>query len=183
MADDTGPLVSTAELLQAFEDGMEAPDLLSWKEWQAWRAKEGRRPAVRRGDTIRTTITEESLMWREVMSAIFGPEWHAGSSALYKDVMQASGTDGGSQLGGSNPGIPAVRGGQLGAEKFEQVDDGPAAETVPERRSAAGSRSLGAQTTSDGLPRALALRERLLVGIDFGQRHRGGVCCADPQDC
>ena len=168
MADDTGPLVSTAELLHAFEHGMEAPDLLSWKEWQHWRANEGRRPAVRRGDTMTTTITEESLMWREVMSAIFGPEWRAGSSALYKDVMQNSGTDGGGQLEDSHPGIPAVRGGQLGAEQFDGVQqdagDGNAlaAETEPEGRSVAGaSRSIA----SEGPVSGESLRQRLMIGI------------------
>ena len=173
MADDTGPLVTTAELLRAFEYGMEAPDLLSWKEWQAWRAREGRRPAVRRGDNITTTITEESVMWREVMSAIHGPDWQVEMRTSNRDVARAGGSDGASQLeGGESAGL--VAGGQLGAVQFEGVDGVPAAESVLDGRSAAGSRSLGAQTTADGPPGTLALRERLMVGIDLGKETAAG---------
>ena len=72
MASGTGPLLCTEDLLQAFEEDLEAPDLLSWKQWQAWRAREGRRPAIRRGDTVTTSIQQEGVMYRDVMEAIHG---------------------------------------------------------------------------------------------------------------
>ena len=64
------------EMLAAIaEDDFEGPDLMSWKTWQAWRAHEGRRPAVRRGDAVSTTIAEESTMWKLVMEGVHGPDW------------------------------------------------------------------------------------------------------------
>ena len=168
MADDTGPLGTTEEILHAIDSGMEAPDMLSWAEWQAWRAKDGRRPAVRRGDSTSTTIAEESKMWREVMSAIHGPGWQVEMRTLNRDVAKAGGSDGASQFdGGESAGL--VDGGQLGAAQFDEGDGVPAAESVLDGRSAAGSKSLGAQTTSDGPCGTLALRERLMVGIDLGK--------------
>ena len=45
-------LHNAEEMLESINaDECEAPDVLSWREWQTWRAREGRRPAVRRGDT------------------------------------------------------------------------------------------------------------------------------------
>ena len=85
-----------------------------------------------------------------------------------RDVARAGGSDGASQLeGGESAGL--VAGGQLGAVQFEGIDGVPAAESVLDGRSASGSKSLGAQTTSDGPCGTLALRERLMVGIDLGK--------------
>ena len=166
MAEDMGPLVTAEDLFLAFEHGLPAPDLLSWGEWQAWRATDGRRPAVRRGDTVTTTIQDESAMWRLVMSAIHGPEWQVDLRALNRDAAKAGGSDGASQLSGESAGRP--NDGQLGAEAVakEQQDDGEvlAEETGPEGRSVAGaSRSIA----SEGPISAAALRQRLQAGIDL----------------
>ena len=133
------------------EDGLEPPDLLSWKHWQKWRAGEGRRPAVRRGDAVSTTISQESTIWKAVMEAVHGPDWYA-------ELRGGAGQPNGSQLDGSQ-----IDGSQVEAG----ADDVPAAESAQEKQSAAGTqRSLGAETVSDGRPSTPALRQRLMVPIN-----------------
>ena len=109
-------------------------------------------------------------MWREVMSAIHGPEWQVELRALNRDVAKAGGSDGARQLSGESAGQPG--GGQRGAglpdgvQQEDGEDEAPATEAVPERQSTAGvSRSVA----SDGPPRALELRERLNARIDLSR--------------
>ena len=148
----TTGLHNAEEMLESINaDECEAPDLLSWREWQTWRAGSGRRPAVRRGDATSTTIQEEGVMWRDVMEAVHGPDWRM-------HIRQANtdpGLAGGSEL--------------LGDDKPETAL--PAADgAVPSGASPAkvggGSRSQYADTASSGRPGAEELRRRLLLDID-----------------
>ena len=145
-------LLTTEDIMHAItEDGLEPPDLLSWRHWQTWRAGDGRRPAVRRGDAVSTTIAQESTIWRAVMEAVHGPDWYA-------ELRGGAGQPNGSQLDGSQ-----IDGSQVEAG----ADDVPAAEIAQERQSAAGTqRSIGAEAVSDGCPSAPALRQRLIVPIN-----------------
>ena len=63
-------------LLEAIEEGI-VPGLLTYQDWNSWRAREGQRPSKRRhGDDVRTTTTgEEAQLWRTVMEALYSPEW------------------------------------------------------------------------------------------------------------
>ena len=65
-------------LLEAIEEGIvPRPGLLTYQDWNSWRARDGQRPSKRRhGDDERTTTTaEEAQLWRTVMEALYGPEW------------------------------------------------------------------------------------------------------------
>ena len=120
-------LLTTEDIMHAItEDGLEPPDLLSWKHWQTWRAGDGRRPAVRRGDAVSTTIAQESAIWRAVMEAVHGPDWYA-------ELRGGAGQPNGSQLDGSQ-----IDGSQVEAG----ADDVPAAEIAQERQSAAELKGL-----------------------------------------
>ena len=147
-------LANTEEFMRAIDDGdLEVPDLMPWTKWMAYRAVEGRRPANRRGDSTTTTLKYEGVMWREVMSAVYGLEWQVELRTQNKDAAQAGGSDGASQ--------------QENSQVNAGADEAPAAEIAQERQSAAGTnRSFGAETVSDGGPSAPGLRQRLMVGID-----------------
>ena len=147
-------LHNAEEMLESINaDECEAPDVLSWREWQTWRAREGRRPAVRRGDTTSTTISEEGVMRRAVMAAVHGPEWRADLRPEKVDP----GFAGGSELLGDVPeGVPAAVDDAAGAAA-------PAASTIGQ---GGGSRSRFADTASSGRPGAEELRRRLLLDID-----------------
>ena len=65
-------------LLEAIEEGIVPRlGLLTYQDWNSWRARDGQRPSKRRhGDDERTTTTaEEAQLWRTVMEALYGPEW------------------------------------------------------------------------------------------------------------
>ena len=68
---------STKPLLQAIEDGdVPRPGLLGYHDWNSWRAREGLRPSkIRHGDEETTTTAEEAQLWRNVMEALYGPDW------------------------------------------------------------------------------------------------------------
>eukprot|EP00435_Cladocopium_sp_Y103_P042487 s1035_g11.t1 len=65
-------------LLEAIDEGIvPRPPLLTYQEWNAWRAREGQRPSRRRhGDQeITTTTAEEAQLWRKVMATLYGEDW------------------------------------------------------------------------------------------------------------
>ena len=62
-------------LLEAIETGVvPRPGRIGYSDWNAWRAREGR-PAKRHGDDDTTSTSEEACLWRQVMEALYGPEW------------------------------------------------------------------------------------------------------------
>ena len=66
---------SEKTLLAAIGDGDVAqPSLMRWNAWQQWRSGPGCRPtsAV---DGYTTTTSQESALWRAVMSELHGPDW------------------------------------------------------------------------------------------------------------
>ena len=129
-------LTNTEELLLAIDDGdLDPPALMSWRNWMTYRKIEGRRPAVRRGDAVSTTQIEEGIMWREVMSAVYGPEWQVELRTQSRDAAQAGGSDGASQAESSRYDGSQVVGSQVDAG----ADRVPAAEIALERQSAAGT--------------------------------------------
>ena len=157
MADDDGPLMTTEAMLSAFEQGYPAPDLLSWRLWQVWRAGDGRRPAIRRGDSVTTSIQQESAMWKEVMEAVHGPDWRVELRASNQDAGIAGSTE---LLGEDGSEVPAARSGAVGTS---------AAASAPAAATTGGSRSLNAETVSSGRPGAEILRRRLLIDVDPAQ--------------
>ena len=97
------------------------------------------------------------------MSAVYGPEWQVELRTQNKDAAQAGGSDDASQAESNRYDGSRVAGGQVDTG----ADGVPAAETAPERQSAAGThRSFGAETASDVPPSAPVLRQRLMVAID-----------------
>eukprot|EP00435_Cladocopium_sp_Y103_P053296 s165_g17.t1 len=62
---------------QAIEDGdVPRPGLLGYHDWNSWRANDGLRPSkIRHGDEETTTTAEEAQLWRNVMEALYGPDW------------------------------------------------------------------------------------------------------------
>ena len=146
-------LHTAEEMLESINaEDCEAPDLLSWREWQTWRAGSGRRPAICRGDTTSTTIQEEGEMWRTVMEAVHGPDWRMHMRQANTDPGLAGGSE---LLGEDKPEtMPAANGAV------------PAAEAATPIRVGGGSRSQYADTASSGRPGAEELRRRLLLDID-----------------
>ena len=137
------------EMLAAIaEDDIEGPDLMSWKTWQAWRAHEGRRPAIRRGDAVSTTIAEESTMWKLVMEGVHGPDWRTELGRFNLDA-----------------GLPEISPLLDEGEADRTPAAGNGAEATPARQGG-GSRSHYADTASSGRPGAEELRRQLLVDID-----------------
>ena len=62
-------------LLQCIADGeIQAPALVRWNGFQAWRAGAGRRPTTS-VDGFATTTAEESALWKATMLELYGPEW------------------------------------------------------------------------------------------------------------
>ena len=60
-------LANTEEIMRAVDDGdLDAPELMSWRSWMSYRAAEGMRPAIRRGDATTTTLAEEGMIWRKL---------------------------------------------------------------------------------------------------------------------
>ena len=93
-AEVAGDVRTLLEMIEGEE--IETPSLLSWNEWVAWRAGEGRRPAVHRGDAAGTTPAVEADIWRTVMAAVHGVDWAADLRALQQASAAARG---GSQVG------------------------------------------------------------------------------------
>ena len=63
-------------LLEAIEEGVvPRPGLLTYQDWNSWRAREGQRPSKRRhGDDARTTATgDEAQLWRTVIKGLVRP--------------------------------------------------------------------------------------------------------------
>ena len=48
------------------------PGPLDWKQFQTWRAVEGGRPTIRRGDKRMLSTADESRVWRSSMEALYG---------------------------------------------------------------------------------------------------------------
>ena len=173
-----GRLMDAEALLAAFEQDLEAPDMLSWRQWQVWRAGEGRRPAIRRGDVKTTTIQEESSMWKEVMEAVHGPDWKIELRASNREVGLAGSTE---LLGEED--VPAARSGAVGAA--------PAHSFAPAAPATGGSRSLYADTVSSGHPGVEKLKQRLLIDVNpakddfetFGLRIDRIAAALENEDC
>ena len=63
-------------LLEAIKEGVvPRPGLLTYQDWNSWRAREGQRPSKRRhGDDARTTATgDEAQLWRTVIKGLVRP--------------------------------------------------------------------------------------------------------------
>ena len=82
----------TDESLRAMMAGGEIPypPPLAYHEWITWRSREGRRPRLRAGDTRATTKAEESVLWRQVMEDVHGPDWRT----LVRDAPRARASNG-----------------------------------------------------------------------------------------
>jgi hypothetical protein len=48
------------------------PGPLDWKQFQNWRAADGGRPTVRRGDGRMLSTADESRVWRSTMESLYG---------------------------------------------------------------------------------------------------------------
>ena len=119
-----GSIGTFDEYMQAVEDGdLEPPELMSWASWTA----------RRKGAT--TTISEEVELRHRVMKEFHGPRWMI-------EVLAKAEAAGSGDL--SRDGAVQFSGSRLGAG----ADGGSAAETVPERQSAARERTT---TLEDGL--------------------------------
>mgnify|MGYP001820661970 FL=1 len=62
-------------LLEIAEGGVPLPPLCTYREWLHWRRTEGKRPTKTQGDPQTTTGAEESLLWKAVLSEIYGEDW------------------------------------------------------------------------------------------------------------
>ena len=48
------------------------PGPLDWKQFQNWRAADGGRPTIRRGDGRMLSTADESRVWRSTMESLYG---------------------------------------------------------------------------------------------------------------
>ena len=78
---ETKPTIHDGSLADAIALGkIEVPDLMTWYEWQNWRAGPGARPKLK-NDGFGRTATQEAALWHQIMESQYGPDFKARRAA------------------------------------------------------------------------------------------------------